>query len=159
MIKLWMAPHGLHIEPGQPADADTMARLHGQGFFRGWPREDFESFLSEPGTPAYVACDARRRVAGFALLRILADEAELITIAVDPKWRRKGVGAALMRAMFEDLQLSAARRFLLEVAADNPSAIKLYKGFGFSQIGERQAYYARPDGRPATALVMARDLG
>jgi ribosomal-protein-alanine N-acetyltransferase len=64
-----------------------------------------------------------------------------------------------MRAMLEDLTATAARRLVLEVAADNPNAIRLYKGFGFVRIGERQAYYARPDGRPASALVMARDLG
>jgi ribosomal-protein-alanine N-acetyltransferase len=159
MMKLWMAPHGLHIEPGRGTDAETMATLHAQGFFRGWPRQDFDSFLAEAGTPAYVACDAKRKIAGFALLRVAADEAELITIAVDQKWRRMGVGSALMRAIFDDLATTAARRLFLEVAADNPAAIRLYKGFGFVQTGERQAYYARPDGRPASALVMTRDLG
>ena len=63
-----------------------------------------------------------------------------------------------MRALFEDLTMTAARKLFLEVAADNPAAIRLYTGFGFARISERQGYYARPDGQPATAIVMARDL-
>jgi ribosomal-protein-alanine N-acetyltransferase len=95
-MKLWLAPHGLHIEPAQQADAAAIAALHARGFYRGWPAEDFSAYIAGRDTPVYVACDARRRIAGFAMLRIAADEAELVTIAVDPKWRRKGVGVALL---------------------------------------------------------------
>lgn len=159
MLKLWMAPHGLHIEPAEHADAEVIARLHAQGFYRGWPREDFAAYIAGPDTPIYVACDARRRIAGFAMLRLAADEAELITIAVDPKWRKKGVGMALMRAVLEDLRMTPARRLFLEVAADNPAALRLYRKLGFTRVSERQGYYARASGEPATALVMVRDLG
>ncbi|MHB1102457.1 MAG: ribosomal protein S18-alanine N-acetyltransferase [Devosia sp.] len=159
MLKLWMAPHGLHIEPAEQSDANVLASLHAQGFYRGWPREDFAAYIAGADTPIYVACDARRRIAGFAMLRLAADEAELITIAVDPKWRKKGVGLALMRALFEDLRMTPARQLFLEVAADNPAALRLYARLGFAKVSERQGYYARADGRPATALVMARDLG
>jgi ribosomal-protein-alanine N-acetyltransferase len=159
MMRLWLAPAGLHIEPGRPEDAGTLAKLHAKGFFRGWPTEDFSTYLMQPETPVYVACDARRHVAGFLMLRLLGDETELITIAVDPKWRGKGLGRALLRAAFADLIQSSARRMLLEVAADNPAALKLYRSEGFAEIGRREGYYARADGQPATALVMARDLG
>ncbi len=158
MMKLWMAPAGLHIEPGRPADAETLARLHAQGFFRGWPASDFATYLTQDETPVYVACDMKRKIAGFLMLRLLGDDVELITIAVDPKWRGKGVGRALLRAAFEDLRMSPARRMLLEVAADNPAALKLYRNEGFAEIGRREGYYQRADGAPATALVMARDL-
>ena len=159
MMKLWMAPAGLHIEPGQSRDAGDLARIHAQGFFRGWPREEFSGFLSEPTTPVYVACDARRRIAGFALIRQASDEAELLTIAVDPKWRGKHVGQALLRAAFDDLLLTPARRMFLEVDEQNAAAIRLYTRQGFARIGARKGYYPRPDGSAATALVMARDLG
>jgi ribosomal-protein-alanine N-acetyltransferase len=159
MIKLWMAPGGLHIEPGKMADARELARIHALGFYRGWPVGEFESFLTDENTPVYVACDARRRIAGFALIRLAADEAELLTIAVDPKWRGKRVGQALLRAVFDDLLHSPARRMFLEVSEDNAAAIKLYQREGFATISSRKGYYSRPDGAAATALVMARDLG
>jgi [ribosomal protein S18]-alanine N-acetyltransferase len=158
-MKLWMAPGGLHIEPAQPRDADTIARLHAQGFHRGWPREDFAAYIAGEGTPLYVACDAKRRVVGFAMLRHTGDDVELVSIAVEPRWRGKGVGLALMRAMFDDLLMSPARRMVLEVASDNPGALRLYERLGFARVGERRGYYPRPDGTPATALVMTRDLG
>jgi ribosomal-protein-alanine N-acetyltransferase len=159
MDKLWMAPHGLHVEPAEPGDAAELAKLHEKGFFRGWPTADFASFIADKATPVYVACDARRRIAGFAIIRLVADESELLTIAVDPKWRGKGVGRALLDAVFADLMLSPARKMFLEVDEQNTPAIRLYKGLGFSTISSRKGYYARADGSAATALVMTRDLG
>jgi ribosomal-protein-alanine N-acetyltransferase len=160
MLKLWMAPHGLHVEPATTKDADTIAKLHAAGFYRGWPREDFAAYLADQHvTPTYIACDARHRIAGFAMLRLAADDAELMTIAVDPKWRGKGIGAALLRAAFEDLLMSPAKKLFLEVAADNPAAIALYRKQGFAEIGRREGYFARANGQPATALVMSRNLG
>lgn len=159
MMKFWMAPGGLHIEPGETRDAAELARIHRQGFYRGWPMEEFAHFLADKATPAYIACDARRRIAGFALIRTVADESELLTIAVDPKWRGKGMGRALMDAVFADLMLSPARRMFLEVDEQNHAAIRLYEKLGFERISSRKGYYSRPDGSSATALVMARDLG
>lgn len=159
MDKLWMAPHGLHIEPAELKDAQRLAQLHAQGFFRGWPVADLLGFLEDKATPTYVACDAKRRIAGFALIRLVADESELLTIAVDPKWRGKGVGRALLDAVFTDLMMSPARKMFLEVDEQNHPAIKLYKRLGFSTISSRKGYYAKADGSAATALVMTRDLG
>ncbi len=158
-MNIWMAPAGLHIELAQAKDADAIAKLHAQGFYRGWPREDFAAYITGEGTPVLVACDAKRRIAGFAMIRHGGDEAELITIAVDKKWRGKGIGQALMRAVFDDLLMSPARKLFLEVATDNVAALKLYGGLGFLKVAERKGYYPRPDGTPATAIVMARDLG
>ncbi len=158
MVRSWMAPLGLHIEPAEPRDADAVARLHAASFYRGWPRQDIEAYLIDPDTPTLVACDAKRRIAGFAMLRLLGDDAELMTIAVEPRYRNKGVATALLRACFEDLLMTPAKRMILEVAADNPAAVKVYTRLGFSKLSERKGYYARPDGQPATALVMARPL-
>lgn len=160
MQQTWLAPKGLHIEHARIVDADILARLHAQGFYVGWPREEFASYLADPDrTPAFVACDSRRRVVGFAMLRLVADEVELLTIAVDGKWRGKGVAGALLQAAFADLMLTPARRMFLEVAADNAPALALYRRQGFTEVGRRTGYYPRPDGHAATALVMARDLG
>lgn len=158
-MNFWLSPATLHVEMARIEDADTIARLHAAGFYRGWTREEFAAYIAGEGTPIYVACDPRRQIAGFAMLRHLVDEVELITIAVDRRWRRKGVGLLLMRALLEALRMSSARRILLEVADDNAAAIRLYDKLGFARIGERKGYYPRPDGTPATAIVMARDLG
>lgn len=159
MMKLWMAPAGLHVEPAEPADAAELARIHAAGFYRGWPEADFEAFMDDPAARIYVACDARRRIAGFILVRVAGDEAELLTIAVDPRWRGKGVGLALLRAALEDLRYTSARRMFLEVDEQNTAARKLYAREGFVAVGSRKGYYARPDGTAATALVLSRDLG
>jgi len=158
-MRLWLAPAGLHIEPAQAKDADAVAKLHEQGFYRGWPREEFAAYITGEGTPLYVACDSKRKIAGFAMLRHTGEDVELITIAVEGRWRKKGVGLALMRALFDDLLMSPAKRILLEVATDNAAALRLYGKLGFLKVGERRGYYPRPDGTPATAIVMARDLG
>lgn len=157
-MKLWLAPAGLHVEPAEPGDAKDFAWLHADAFYRGWPVGDFQSYLFDDDIAAFVACDARRRIAGFAIWRVTGDEAELLTIVVAPKHRGKGVGAALMRAALQDLPMRAARRMLLEVDEGNEPAIRLYSGLGFIRIGERQAYYARRDGSAATALVMGFEL-
>jgi len=159
MLNLWIAPNGLHIEPASLDDVDELARLHAAGFYRGWPRDDFSTFLADRDILSFVACDAKRRIAGFALIRVASDEAELITIAVDPKWRGKGIGRALLSAGFDRLLMTAAKAIFLEVAEDNPAAIALYRRSGFTPVGRRGAYYARADGPPAAALVMRRVLG
>jgi ribosomal-protein-alanine N-acetyltransferase len=159
-MRLWLAPQGLHVEPAGTGDDEALARLHAQGFFRGWPRSDFAAYLADPvTTPTYVACDSRRRIAGFAMLRISGEECELLTIAVDRKWRGKGVAQALMRAMFADLLATPTRRMFLEVDEENAPALKLYRRFDFVVVGNRKGYYPKPDGSVATALVMRADLG
>lgn len=158
--RLWIAPSGLHVEPARVEDAPVLARLHAQGFYRGWPREEFAAFLAAPAvTPGYVVCDAKRSISGFALFRIAADEAELLTIAIDPRRRGKGLGRALLAAALSDLTLSPVRRVFLEVDAQNGAAIQLYERSSFERVGERSGYYPRPDGSAATALVMCKQLG
>jgi len=159
MMKLWMAPAGLHVEPADPADARELARIHAAGFYRGWPEADFDAFFEDNAARICVACDARRRIAGFILVRVAGDEAELLTIAVDPRWRGRGVGLALLRAAIEDLRYTPARRMFLEVDEHNQPARRLYAREGFAAVGSRKGYYARPDGTAATALVLSRDLG
>ncbi len=158
-MKIWMAPGGMHVAPARPEDADALARLHAGAFYRGWPASEFAAYVRDAErTPGYAALDTKRRVAGFAMLRLLEDEAELLTIVVDPKWRGKGVGAALLRATMDDLLMTPVTRMFLEVETDNQPAIALYKAFGFAEIGQRKGYYAKPDGTAATALVMRCQL-
>ena len=99
------------------------------------------------------------RLRGFAVSRLAADEAEILTIAVDPAWRRRGVGRDLMREHVQRAALAGAGTLFLEVDADKLLPIDTaLSSPGFVKVGERAGYYRRPDGKPATALVMRRNL-
>ena len=96
----------------------------------------------------------------FALMRIIADEAEILTIAVDPAERRKGTGRKLVEhfiAMCSNEEEEIEQIFL-EVAADNDAALALYQRTGFTQTGRRAGYYAASGGKTVDALVLLRDL-
>jgi len=158
-MKLWMAPAGLHIEPAIAADAHALAQMHAGAFFRGWPEMEMANYITTPDrTPVYVACDAGRRAAGFMVLRLAGNEAELLTIIVDNKKRARGIGAALLSAGFDDLLTCAVSAMFLEVDEANPPALKLYRRFGFKEVGKRRGYYQTKQGAPATALIMRCDL-
>jgi len=158
-MKAWVAPNGLHIEPAVPADADPIARLHAAAFYRGWPVDDFAAYIRDARrTPAYVACDARRRIAGFAVYRTAGDSADLLTIAIDRRRRGKGLGSALLRASIEDLHMSGVTHVILEVEEANAAAIAMYERFGFARVSRRPDYYSNAGRGTASALVLRCDL-
>jgi ribosomal-protein-alanine N-acetyltransferase len=135
------------------------ARIHAQGFARGWSVTEFESLLADRQVLADGAIDAKtRHMAGFVLSRRAADEAEILTIAVATANRRKGIGSNLLSAHLGRVAAAGARSLFLEVDSENQAALALYAGFGFRRVGERKAYYARPGEPSATALIMRRDL-
>ena len=158
-MRFWMAPSGLHIELAQEGDEKPLARLHGECFARGWSAGELAGYITDPSTAAiYVACDSARRIAGFAVFRFSGDEAELLSLAVARKWRGKGIGGALMQAAREDLRNTAVEHMFLEVEDGNAPALALYRGLGFVEVGRRKAYYPKPDGGAATALIMRADI-
>lgn len=133
---------------------DALARLHALSFTtpRPWSAAEFQALLQSPGVFVETAND------GFVMGRVVADEAELLTIAVHPDARRAGQGTALLRAFLETAQARGAARAFLEVAADNQAAHALYAAQGFRPCGRRAAYYQAPDGRALDALVLERLL-
>jgi [ribosomal protein S18]-alanine N-acetyltransferase len=134
---------------------EALAALHALAFEdvpRPWTAAEFADFLGEVST-VLVARDG-----GFALGRIAGPEAELLTIAVAPADRRRGVGRALLSA-FEAAALDrGASEALLEVAVTNDAARGLYAAAGYAEVGRRRGYYVRPGGPPVDALVLARRL-
>lgn len=158
-MRVWLAPAGFHVEPARPEDAERLASLHSGAFFRGWPASDFASWLTDPATPGYVVCDARRRIVGFAMLRTAGAEAEILTIVVERRWRGRRLGTALLNAVVDDLRNSPVTALFLEVDEANGAARAVYAGRGFVTTGSRRDYYQTADGKPATALVMRLDLG
>lgn len=132
-----------------------LATLHARAFTtpRPWSEAEFASLLSDPLAFLLVEGDA-----AFLLGRAVAGEAELLTIAVAPEARRRGLGRKLVARFLYQAQLRGAERAFLEVAADNAAAIGLYESAGFAPAGRRRSYYLTPEGQRIDALVMAREL-
>ena len=114
-----------------------------------WSQDLIRSSLVLDTTHGIVMCEGDR-VAGFALLQVLQGEIEILTIGVDPDFRREGLGRQLVR---EILALQPMASVFLEVAADNLPAQGLYEKCGFKLFGRRPAYYLRADGPPVDALT------
>jgi len=134
------------------ATAARLADLHALAFSAPWDVAAFETLLGQAGVFAIEALE------GFILIRSVADEAEILTLAVDPAARRRGVGARLVREGAAETAARGATRLFLEVADDNPAALALYARAGFTEAGRRRGYYARPEGGRQDALILALNL-
>lgn len=137
--------------PTVAADAPALARLHADAFppEERWGAEAIAMMLGLPGGYGAWVPDA-----GFVLARVAGGEAEILTLAVVPAARRRGLGLALMRAAMEAAAAAGAAAMFLEVAEANAPARALYGGLGFAAVGRRRRYY--PDG--GDALVLRRNL-
>jgi ribosomal-protein-alanine N-acetyltransferase len=139
-------------------DAPLLAPLHALCFEDAWPAPAIRDVLAMPGAFGYaVACPAAAP-AGFALGRVNTDEAELLTLAIDPAWRRHGLARFLVETIGAHAAARGATRLFLEVAEDNAAARALYAAGGFVTVGRRRGYYARRLGPAVDALTMRRDL-
>lgn len=113
---------------------------------------EFASLLAAPGV--FVLGDAT----GFALGRVAADEAELLTVAVAPAARRRGRGRHWLRAFEAEAARRGAETGFLEVAEKNAAARALYAAEGWAEVGRRRGYYALPGGGRSDALVLRKCL-
>jgi ribosomal-protein-alanine N-acetyltransferase len=145
----------VNLRPATRADGAALAALHAAAFDEPWSADDILRFAEDRGGIALVVDDGEA-AAGFILCRLIAGEAEVLTLAVTPERRRRGVARALLDAAIALARASAETMFL-EVAADNPGATALYAGAGFDTVGRRAGYYGRPGGS-VDALVMRRAL-
>jgi ribosomal-protein-alanine N-acetyltransferase len=117
-----------------------------------WDADTFRSFLGTSGV--FLVTEG----AGFALGRVILDEAELLTLAVDPDHRGAGLGRACL-ARFEATAVATdATRAFLEVAATNTPARALYAGSGWTEDGRRRGYYVFTDGTSTDAILMSKSL-
>ena len=140
------------IRLATPYDVDALAAVHEACFARPWSARDIDGMLDDGF--GLVCQDA----AAFLLGRVVADEAEILTVAIDPSFRRRGHGAMLVAAAAAWAHDQGATSLFLEVGVDNGPAIGLYESLGFERVGTRRAYYTRADGEVVDALVMRRAL-
>lgn len=131
-----------------------LARIHALCFEapRPWSAAEFTGFLSsarvflltEPG--------------GFLMGRVIVDEAEILTLAVDPPYRRQGCATRLVAAFLAEAAQRGASSAFLEVSAANAAAQALYRAAGFCESGRRPSYYTRTDGTAEDAILMTAGL-
>jgi len=136
--------------------AARLAAIHAEAFAgphdTPWSAAAFAGLLDQAGVFAVEARD------GFILMRAVADEAEILTLAVRPAARRAGEGRRLVLEGLAGAVERGAVRVFLEVAGDNAAARALYAGTGFVEAGRRPGYYAAPDGSRRDALLLALNL-
>lgn len=124
-----------------------LEKLHAACFpHKPWSATDFAD-LKKSG------CDIIASNNGFIVYRVVADEAEIITIGVAPDARRGGIAMAMLEIAARDAAARGAKKLFLEVARDNDAARALYTAAGFEQVGVRPKYYDGID-----AILMARQI-
>jgi ribosomal-protein-alanine N-acetyltransferase len=144
------------IEPATIRDAPRLAQLHGTSFHRGWGESEFERMLAERNT-LVQRLRLGRKIIGFAVSRMGADEAEILSIAIDAGHRGKGFSRNLLLTHLGHLAGYGVRSIFLEVEENNHPARRLYQWAGFAVVGRRERYYQQ-QGEQLNALLMRRDL-
>ena len=123
-------------------DAESMATIHRACFVKNWSAGEIAQFLSAPGCLSLLASlSPQQTVQGFVVVRSAGDEAEILTLAVDPSHRRQGLARALLTAAIDSLRKAGAKRLFLEVESGNESPRGLYQSLGVIAVGHRPRYY------------------
>ncbi|MFT3974647.1 MAG: GNAT family N-acetyltransferase [Amaricoccus sp.] len=134
---------------------EALAALHASAFTeapRPWSAAEFADLLADPAVLLVAEPD------GFALARRAGPEVELLTLAVAPPSRRRGLATGLLDQLCRRAAAAGAEEMLLEVAEPNTAARALYQRAGFVEVGRRPRYYTRRSGPPLDALVLRRTL-
>ena len=140
-----------------PGDVAAAAQLHEAAFgAEAWNAKSIADTLSMARAAGLVALDEGNRLLGFALYLVAAQDADLLTLAVAPALRRRGIGTALVLAFIDAAAEAGAVQALLEVAEDNLPAQALYRRLDFKITGYRKDYYQRPDNRRVGARLLNR---
>ena len=132
------------------ADLDQVMAIESASFSCPWSRQHFLAELTAPHALPIVACSGDGSVAGYLCLSLVADEGEVLDVAVAPAWRGQGVGRLLLERALADCRAHGVSAVHLEVRPSSAPAIALYETFGFVRTGVRKRYY--PDGEGAVLM-------
>ena len=126
---------------------NELENLHKACFpHKPWTAQDFAD-LKKSG------CEIIASQNGFAVWRVVAGEAEIITIGVHPDGRKNGIASAMLTLIEDDVKKHEGTKIFLEVAENNTAARALYENSGYKQIGKRPKYYDGID-----AILMEKTL-
>lgn len=153
MTKVQQAP----VRVAAQRDAQALAALHARAFDHPWLVTAIADLLAGEDVIGLMAEDSTGPL-GFVLARVVAGEAEILTIAVDPNHRRSGLGRSLLAAASDRATRQGGEALFLEVSVANQAALALYEKAGFVRVGLRRGYYRGADGRSVDALVLRRNL-
>ncbi|GAA4722509.1 GNAT family N-acetyltransferase [Sphingomonas lutea] len=150
----------IQLHAGSSADLDGVMRVmeaaFGSTYGEAWTRSQCAGILPMTGVALMLARDDDcRDTIGFSLFRTVADDAELLLLAVHPDRHRQGIGARLLDAFIDRARTQGARQVHLEVRDGNP-AVAMYTAHGFAPIGRRTRYYRGPGGERFDAITLAR---
>ena len=152
----------LVLETSRTDHANALADIHAATFRRPWTDGEFHDLLRQDSVHSLhlrTASASKQSMIGFCLLRRAGPEAEVLTIAVTPRWQGYGAGRRLLDAALQWAHGERLESVFLEVDEHNASAIALYRKTGFITVGKRDGYYAASGGQRHGALVMRRDVG
>lgn len=148
----------LLVREAQPHEFEALAKIHQEVLRQGWNEKSLQDLAATSGTEV-LAAYLQNEIAGFAVVRVVLDEAEILAIAVARFRQKQGVGTALMEMAGVKTSARGANRISLEVSTDNVTARAFYEKFGFRQVGFRKAYYQFPtENASQNALVLQTDL-
>jgi [ribosomal protein S18]-alanine N-acetyltransferase len=138
------------------ADIEAVLGLEHELFGEeAWSRQMLAGELAEqPRSRYYLVADDNGLITGYAGLLVAGTQGDVLTIAVAADHWGRGTGSALLEALLAEATRRGCTEVFLEVRTDNLRAQRLYRRYGFQQIGIRKGYY-QPSG--ADALVMRRD--
>jgi ribosomal-protein-alanine N-acetyltransferase len=133
------------IRRAKLADIAAVHEIERVVFTDPWPKDDFRASLRSGGEGTdFLVADLDESLAGYVVARAVADEGEILNLAVAPQGRRRGVGRALVEAVLAALARRGVREVFLEVRESNAGARALYAAHGFREVGRRSGYYRRP---------------
>ena len=142
------------IRRGELDDLGAICAIERASFGDPWSESDFRTAFGDPLCEYMIARDGAE-VIGYGLFSVLYEDAEILSLAVDPARRRCGVGKEMLSRLVERAREKKAERIFLEVRASNASAIALYSGAGFKTVRTIKRYYRRP---VEDAIAMSLEL-
>jgi [ribosomal protein S18]-alanine N-acetyltransferase len=127
-----------------------------------WSEASIRDMLLSGGVTGFVGVFRRNgapsRLDGYILFRAMADEGEILSLAVRPKVRKHGIASKILTRTLILMNREHVKRVFLEVSVTNRAAIAFYRTFGFQIIGVRKGYYTSIQGKKTNALALCLTL-